>query len=54
MKSMKAIVFPGANDLRLEEVARPGAGNGEAVIRVTLTTIRGDRSNDVLQVAIKP
>ncbi len=41
MKTMKAAVFHGTNDLRVEEVARPRAGVGEAVIRVTLTTICG-------------
>ena len=41
MKTMKATVFHGANDIRVEEVARPHAGVGEAVIRVTLTTICG-------------
>jgi threonine dehydrogenase-like Zn-dependent dehydrogenase len=38
---MKANVFRGVNDIRLEDVARPRAGPGEAVIRVTLTTICG-------------
>src|SRR5690349_21282526 len=38
---MRATVFRGVNDLRVEEVARPRAGYGEAVIRVTLTTICG-------------
>ncbi|HEY7912068.1 MAG TPA: alcohol dehydrogenase catalytic domain-containing protein [Blastocatellia bacterium] len=38
---MKATVFRGPNDIRVEEVARPHAGAGEAVIRVTLTTICG-------------
>ncbi len=41
MKTMKATVFQGANDIRVEEVSRPQAGIGEAVIRVTLTTICG-------------
>ena len=41
MKTMKATVFHGANDIRVEEVNRPHAGIGEAVIRVTLTTICG-------------
>lgn len=41
MKTMKATVFHGANDIRVEEVSRPHAGNGEAVIRVTVTTICG-------------
>jgi alcohol dehydrogenase len=41
MKTMKATVFHGPNDVRVEEVVRPHAGVGEAVIRVTLTTICG-------------
>jgi len=39
--TMRATVFHGVNDLRLEEVPRPPAGPGEAVIRITLTTICG-------------
>jgi len=38
---MKATVFHGANNIRIEEVPRPSAGVGEAVIRITLTTICG-------------
>jgi threonine dehydrogenase-like Zn-dependent dehydrogenase len=38
---MRAAVFHGPNDIRVEEVARPHPGPGEAVIRVTLTTICG-------------
>ncbi|MET0648328.1 MAG: alcohol dehydrogenase catalytic domain-containing protein [Pyrinomonadaceae bacterium] len=38
---MRANVFRGQNDIRVEEVERPSAGVGEAVIRVTLTTICG-------------
>ena len=41
MKTMRATVFHGVNDLRVEEVRRPHAGVGDAVIRVTLTTICG-------------
>jgi threonine dehydrogenase-like Zn-dependent dehydrogenase len=41
MEKMKANVFHGKNDIRVEEVNRPCAGVGEAVIRVTLTTICG-------------
>jgi threonine dehydrogenase-like Zn-dependent dehydrogenase len=41
METMKANVFHGKNDIRVEEVERPRAGVGEAVIRVTLTTICG-------------
>jgi len=39
--TMRATVFHGPNDIRVEEVARPHAGTGEAVIRITLTTICG-------------
>ena len=38
---MKANVFHGKNVLRVEEVPMPRAEVGEAIIRVTLTTIRG-------------
>ncbi|MBC7525935.1 MAG: zinc-binding dehydrogenase [Chthonomonadaceae bacterium] len=38
---MRANVFHGVNDIRVEEVLRPSAGVGEAVIRITLTTICG-------------
>lgn len=38
---MKANVFRAVNDFRIEEVAKPRARAGEAVIRVTLTTICG-------------
>ena len=39
--TMRANVFHGVNDIRVEQVKRPRAGAGEAVIRVTLTTICG-------------
>ena len=39
--TMRATVFHGVNDIRVEEVPRPKAGPGEALIRVTLTTICG-------------
>ena len=39
--TMRAAVFHGPNDIRVEDVPRPSAGPGEAVIRVTLTTICG-------------
>src|SRR5262252_7831774 len=39
--TMKALVFRGTNNIRLEQVAIPKPGPGEAVIRVTLTTICG-------------
>jgi threonine dehydrogenase-like Zn-dependent dehydrogenase len=38
---MKANVFRGKNEMGVEEVERPHAGIGEAVIRITLTTICG-------------
>jgi 2-desacetyl-2-hydroxyethyl bacteriochlorophyllide A dehydrogenase len=41
MDSMKAVVFHGVNDIRVEEVPRPHPGPGEAVIRITATTICG-------------
>ena len=41
MEKMQATVFHGVNDIRVEEVERPRASVGEAVIRVTLTTICG-------------
>ena len=41
MSKMRANVFRGKNDIGVEEVERPRAGVGEAVIRVTLTTICG-------------
>jgi threonine dehydrogenase-like Zn-dependent dehydrogenase len=40
-KRMKANVFHGVNDIRVEDVPRPRPGAGEAVIRITLTTICG-------------
>jgi alcohol dehydrogenase len=41
MQKMKALVFRGVNDICVDEAPRPRAGVGEAVIRVTLTTICG-------------
>src|SRR5213075_3055686 len=41
MQTMKANVFRGPNKIGIEEVPRPRAGVGEAVIRITLTTICG-------------
>lgn len=41
MEKMRATVFHGINDIHVEEVARPRASVGEAVIRVTLTTVCG-------------
>src|SRR4029434_9435518 len=41
METMKATVFRGVNDIGIEKVPRPHPGVGEAVIRVTLTTICG-------------
>ena len=39
--TMRATVFRGTDRFGIEEVPRPTAGTGEAVIRVTLTTICG-------------
>jgi threonine dehydrogenase-like Zn-dependent dehydrogenase len=39
--TMRATVFHGPGDIRVEQVPRPHAGAGEAVIRVTTTTICG-------------
>lgn len=41
MDVMRATVFHGMNDIRVEDVRRPKAGAGQAVIRITLTTICG-------------
>lgn len=41
MEKMKANVFRGKNDIRVEDVLKPHAGIGDVVIRVTLTTICG-------------
>ncbi len=38
---MKAVVFHGINDIRVEEVPKPRPKPGEAVIRITATTICG-------------
>jgi alcohol dehydrogenase len=39
MHTMKAVVFQGANRVAVEEVTRPRARTGEAVIRITTTAI---------------
>jgi alcohol dehydrogenase len=41
MNTMKAVVFHGVDDIRVEEVAKPRPKAGEAVIRITATTICG-------------
>jgi threonine dehydrogenase-like Zn-dependent dehydrogenase len=41
MQTMRATIFHGPNHIAVEEVPRPRAGAGEAVIKVTLTTICG-------------
>ncbi|MBK5259865.1 MAG: alcohol dehydrogenase catalytic domain-containing protein [Thermoanaerobaculia bacterium] len=38
---MRATIFRGVNDIRVEEVLRPVPSAGEALIRVTMTTICG-------------
>lgn len=40
-ETMRATVFHGPGDIRVEEVPRPHAGPGEAVVQVTTTTICG-------------
>jgi alcohol dehydrogenase len=41
MRTMKAVVFKGKDRIAVEEMPRPRAGFGEAVIRITATTICG-------------
>jgi threonine dehydrogenase-like Zn-dependent dehydrogenase len=41
MKTMKAVVFRGKDRIELEDVAKPTARAGQAVIRITTTTICG-------------
>jgi threonine dehydrogenase-like Zn-dependent dehydrogenase len=41
MDRMKAVVFRGTDDVRVEEVPKPKPKAGEAVIRITATTICG-------------
>src|SRR6478752_4078470 len=41
MQTMRANVFQGPDKIGIQEVPRPSAGAGEAVIRITLTTICG-------------
>ena len=41
MQTMKAVVFKAKDHIALEEVARPQPRHGEAVIRITATTICG-------------
>ncbi len=38
---MRATVFRGVDDIRVEEVRRPTPGPGDALVRITLTTICG-------------
>src|SRR5437868_14080681 len=55
MSKMRANVFRGKNTTRVEEVERPRAGVGEAVIRVTMTTICGTDLHIVRgEYAVKP
>jgi threonine dehydrogenase-like Zn-dependent dehydrogenase len=41
MKTMKAVVFDGVNRIAIREVPKPVPGVGEALIRITATTICG-------------
>lgn len=55
MEKMRATVFHGVNDIRVEEVERPRPRAGEALIRVTLTTICGTDLHIVRgEYAVKP
>lgn len=38
---MKALIFHGPNDIRIEDVPKPEPGAGEVVVKVTLSTICG-------------
>jgi hypothetical protein len=48
MAKMRATVFRGVGNYRVEEVDRPHAGFGEAVLRITLTTICGTHLHTAL------
>ena len=39
--TMQALIFHGPGQIALEEIPSPTPGNGEVVVRVTLTTICG-------------
>ena len=41
MTTMKAVVFRGKGQIGIEEVPKPVPGPGEAVIKITATTICG-------------
>jgi threonine dehydrogenase-like Zn-dependent dehydrogenase len=41
MDTMKAVVFKGTNQFAVEQVPRPKPRAGEAVVRITTTTICG-------------
>src|SRR6185295_1265551 len=41
MKNMKAVVFKGKDRIAIEEVPKPVPGPGEAVLKITATTICG-------------
>jgi threonine dehydrogenase-like Zn-dependent dehydrogenase len=55
MQTMKAVVFRGVNELRIEEVPKPVPRAGEAVIRIAATTICGTDVHIVKgEYAVKP
>jgi threonine dehydrogenase-like Zn-dependent dehydrogenase len=41
MKTMRAARFEGAGSIKLREARRPTPGPGEALVHLSLTTIRG-------------
>ena len=55
MATMKAVVFKGENRIAIDEVERPHAGAGQAVVRITATTICGTDVHIVRgEYAVKP
>jgi 2-desacetyl-2-hydroxyethyl bacteriochlorophyllide A dehydrogenase len=55
MQKMKAVVFHGVDDLRVEDVPRPQPKPGQAVIQITATTICGTDVHIVKgEYAVKP
>jgi len=53
METMKAVVFTGTDHISLEQVPKPHPRAGEAVIRITTTTICGTDVNHQRDRALK-